>query len=208
MRYALRLSFISIIVILCSCETTITSLQPNAGWLRETELAWNAHRTAIQSNPALDPIRGKVAFVRARDITFEMLSNTAYPNEAERAAILELAKLREIAYDQYLSIDDRYQPPYGRVYQAHRQATNALWADLYRGRITFAQFSRNFQELDAAVGETLERLRNLAAAEASREEQLALQRIMAYRPARQPTMIQQPRLQTTCTTVGNTMYCY
>ena len=208
MQSAFRLSLIFITVVLCSCETTRTQSQPSSGWLRETEQAWNAHRTAIQENPTLDPIRGKVAFVRARDITFDMLANTAHPNEAERAAILELAKLREITYAQYLSIDDRYQPPYGRVYQAHRQATNALWADLYRGKITYGQFSRNFQELDAAVGETLERLRNVATAEASREEQLALQRIIAYRPAQQPTIIQQPRLQTTCTRVGNTMYCY
>jgi hypothetical protein len=195
---------------------------PSAGqlWQQEASGTEVKYRWQMDTNPALAPLRGKVALFSPKDITFAMLANQDHPNAEERAAILELARIRESYHAEQRASDEKYRNPFRRISEAQSQAVSAVWADLYNRTITFGESARKRQEIDAASEESRQRLRNALASEALTVEQLALQRFNSFLLRQQILKSQQStptlpqigqgttlRLQTTCTTIGNTLFC-
>ena len=201
---------ITLCIALAACSCATEPPQPSAGqlWQQESEGISAKFRWQMDTARALDPIRGKVALFSPRDIRFEMLANTGKPTVEERNAILELARIRDEYWQEQKALDQRYNNPFARVPEAQYAAVSAVWADLYNGAITFGESARKRQEIDATTNEARQRLRSSLSSEAAAAEQLSIQRLNNYLLLQQTLRQNQPvQLRTTCTAIGNTLYC-
>lgn len=195
--------------------------QRSAGeeWQREIDRVSASHNQTLQADRALDAIRQKAALYSVRDTTFEMLANNSLPTAEEQAAILHFARLREPYIAALQSIHDRYGNPYRHIARAQYQSTSAVWADLFNGTITYGEAARRRQQIDAIVSEARERMRSALATEANAIERANLERLSIYQREQQRLQQSAPklvpllptpvpvRLQTTCTSIGNMLYC-
>lgn len=183
-------------------------LTPQQSYVRDIGLQTESMKQALDSNRALDPIRGKIAlFDPDKETTFEMLANRSKPTTKEQTAILEYAKLREAASAQRDAIDTKYHfvNPVRRINEARSQAVNELLADLYNRALTYGDFAKKRREVNAIAAEAIDRLRSeLVAEERARQEQASIERLSRAVVAQQR---RQP-LGTTCSFVGKTMYCH
>jgi hypothetical protein len=215
----LRVFAILLLLVVAGCASPERGQSAGQLWQQESDGIAAKFRWQMETNKALDPIRGKVALYSPRDIKFEMLANTDRPTSEERAAILVLARIREESIQEQRAVDEKYQNPFRRVSEAQRQAVSAVWADLYNGAITYGESARKRQEIDAATTAAREQLRTAMAAEAAAIEQASIQRLNNYlllqQTLQQQRQTQIPplqtnqtiRLQTTCYTVGNMVFC-
>jgi hypothetical protein len=215
-----RAPAVALVLVLAACANP-QPRAPSQGqlWKQESEGLAAKYKWQMDTNKALDPIRGKVAFFSPQDITFQMLTITARPSPEEKDAILEFAKIRENYVSEQRSADETYQNPFRRISEAQRQAVSAVWADLYNGAITFGESSRKRQEIEATSNAARDSLRGALAAESAATEQTSIQRLNSYLLLQQSLQQQrqaqavalQPnqtvRLQTTCNTIGTMMYC-
>jgi hypothetical protein len=188
-------------------------------WQRESAQVAVSFREDVSSTRSLDVIRTKIALLSPKDITFTMLADTTKPNEAERSAILEFAKIRETYIQQQQLLDERYQYPFRRVSTRQQQAVSAVWADLYNGQMTYGESAKRRQDIDATANEARERMRGALASEAAAAEQASLLRLNTYLVLQQSLqqqlatpnlVVQSPqivRVQTTCNRVGTMLFC-
>ena len=207
MRLVFAVGILSLALAGCAGRPSETS-QAEA-YNRAAQRLSGAMDQAIDGNRAFDPIRGKVGLKGVNSITFEMLANTNKPTETERAAILEYAKLRDTHVKQARALEAQYEDPYTRINEAQSRTITALLADLYNGSLSYGEFAKKRQEIAAVSDEARERILSALAADADREEQAYLNRLNSYllRQPTQPLQQPAPRLRTTCTRIGNTVFC-
>lgn len=216
----MKLLALFMLAALIGCAAQPAAQSSGQLWQQETAGIEVKYRWQIDTNAALAPLRGKVALFSPKDITFAMLTNQDRPNAEERAAILELARIREAYHGEQRMLDEKYGNPFKKISEAQWQAVSAVWADLYNHSISFGESARKRQEIDAASNESRQRLRNALASEALAIEQVALQRFNSFLLQQQQMRAQAPiptppltgsttnlRLQTTCTNIGNMIFC-
>ena len=188
-------------------------------WKQESADMAKLYRERLEEKRQLDPIRDKIALASARDTTFAMLANNNRPDERERAAILEFAKIREAFVHRAQAINEQYQAPFRKIYIHQAQAGAAILADLYNSSITYGEFSKRRQEIDATANEAADRMRSAITSESQAAEQVSLQRLNTYlilqqslqqqrsRSVPEPIAPQTIRLQTTCNKIGEMLFC-
>jgi hypothetical protein len=149
--------------------------------LRMEQERVNSYCRDLFRDPALDPLRSRVAMFSAKDTTFEMLTNQSTPNESERLAIVVLAGKKQACGRAWVSWSRHFSPPIpSQVAILHEVGTarlQFLLADLHGGLLTYGQFARKRQEQAAESEAQFERLRQLAAQQSAdaafRAQQLA-----------------------------------
>ena len=181
----------------------------------------------IMMTPALDPIRGKVDFLRKPEQapSFDVAANDAYPTAAERQAIRRWGEVRQqcIAYEHKLIPEPANLSP---LELANYQQDESYFTDfqeqvgdlivlLYQGKLTYGQFAQKRYEVgrEAMQAErgfraaTLAKDRDAAihaqqlAAEQERNRiaawQTYVQQIQAFKPPTQQVYVA-PTVHTNC----------
>lgn len=98
---------------------------------------------ALENDTELQVIRDKVALVSSNSQTFGMLSNENYPSSDEKPAIYKWAIKREQCVNSRPLSNDTV----GQIYRETFNAVQSLILDLYKGTITYGQFTRQRQEI-------------------------------------------------------------
>lgn len=150
---------------------------------------------SLYSDPALDPIRGKVALNESKDQTFATLTNAAKPSQKEKAAILlwvqkrnECRQLLEkgplATLDSMSAHSATDATTMGRVRAligAYQQASDSLTAQLYSGQISYGDFARQRAKIGSDFKVTMAQIANESAVQSQQAsiqaQQLANQRI-------------------------------
>lgn len=188
---------------------------------------------AISTDPDLQILKDKVGLSSVAEQTFAMLTNNAKPTEAERVAILAWGKRRDECIRRYRVALDRQKVPLAitNVINAAANLTQFLVADLYNGKITYAELARRRQELTNVANDSLAKiqveLQKQTAEARAAASQLALQAqqnmLLARQATNQTLMIQQQQqmitkqslqhtapsrtVTTNCRWIGDSMWC-
>lgn len=141
----------------------------------------NSYCRDLFRDPALDPLRSRMAVFSAKDTTFEMLTNQSTPTESERLAIVALAGKKQECGRAWVLWSRHFSPPISpQVAILHEVGTarfQFLLADLHGGLLTYGQFARKRQEQAAESDAKFEELRQLLAQQSAdaayRAQQLA-----------------------------------
>lgn len=97
----------------------------------------------LEHDAALQPISDKVSLAGKTDRQFSMMANESFPTPSEKEAIFAWATKRERC------INDN--PPIAQVNREGFNAVQSLILDLYKGTITYGQFTRQRQEIAKTV---------------------------------------------------------
>lgn len=112
------------------------------------------HCRRLMTAPGLDPIHGKVDFLRAPEQapSFDVAANDAYPTAAERQAIRRWGELRQqcIAFEHRMIPEPTNLPPLElATYQQDQsyftdlqEQVGDLIVLLYQGKLTYGQFAQ------------------------------------------------------------------
>lgn len=100
---------------------------------------------ALDGDPILQPIRDKVVLSGLSDPPFSMMANDDYATPSERQAILLWGSKRE----RCVKDNPPDASPISQVADEGFSAVQALILDLYKGQMTYGQFARKRQEVDA-----------------------------------------------------------
>jgi hypothetical protein len=162
----------------CAARGLSTSVQ-NAGasgvqgWTpQNTQVAFKCLPSCdmLFADPALDPIRTKVALSGVKDQTLEMRSNNSKPTPVEASAIsLWDQKRHECEIGNPAQAMLNATPVAGSVLVNNLEDVEQLIAELYDGQITYAQFAAQRSALyerttmSASNAFEAERLQNVAA---------------------------------------------
>lgn len=169
------------IIMAAGASGCATFLQPSQDAHIEAKRLEAAGKQTIDNSRGLDPIRGKMALFDLSETTFEMLANTAKPTEIERAAILELVKLREAHALRVKELEAKYGNPYQQIHAAAWARTRTLFADLYNGALTYGEFATKRQENAVTFDDAIERKRSsLVAEEAQGEQEAQMRRALIF----------------------------
>lgn len=101
----------------------------------------------LERDSVLQPISDKVSLAGKTDRLFSMMANESFPTSSEKEAIFAWATKRERC------INDN-PPPNNPITQVNREGFNAVQSlilDLYKGIITYGQFTRQRQEIAKIV---------------------------------------------------------
>ena len=175
-------------------------------------------RSEVGSNTRLDPIRGKVALVDAREVTLPMLSLTTTPTDEEKRALEEWQGMVR-AYQ--LRVNEQFQgvwPWAIPILETSRAASLTLLGRLYGGGINYGQYNQLRLDL---VTRTLQTIQAREQELRYQQAQVAAQQTMATSAALstyQNFLIQQQLINQqfqpvriapfSCTRYGNTTNCY
>ena len=100
---------------------------------------------ALYADPRLDPIRDKVPLRLGPDsITPAYLANGTMPTATEKQAIKVWLQVRELAQVHQQSV---YGEPSPLLMQTRQRITRAI-ADLYNGKLTYAEFAGRVRQID------------------------------------------------------------
>jgi len=170
-----------------------------------------AFRNEVIANNRLDPIRGKVSLVDARETSPAMQSMTGFPTEAERRALEEwqgLSRYWQRRVNVQLPKTSAWMVP---ILEASRAASLTLLARLHAGSINYGQFNEQRLELTTRTDETIQtRAQEL-------QEKKGGQSASATVSAFQNALLQQQlvdaqmqpaRATLACTRFGNPADCY
>jgi hypothetical protein len=193
--------------------------------------------SALESNPELQILKGKIALGNVSGQNLEMLANDKKPSPAEKSALAKWDALRQPCIKQSSEwSQSHYAPNIALIADRLKNQFNSLLADLYGGKITYGQFAKARQaNLDNAKAEAVnanqqnqnvniqqqqkQQELNQQAQQAQAQDQaqrraLAAQMIMNNKPYQTPAPYQMPQLQTpsapvntNCRMIGNTMNC-
>jgi hypothetical protein len=126
---------------------------------------------AISSNPAFEPLRGKVVLQLGGHPDLSMLANGHRPNKPEKEAIAAWVAEGERCYD--LGHDYRasaYPPVISALIDESMHALEALVAKLYAGKLTYAEFNEKRQQADDTYREKTAAARQAIQSERARDE--------------------------------------
>ena len=151
------------ILLLGACATG-----PDRGEQMRTEVARvRAYCSGLYRDPALDPIRTKVAVDHERDTTVQMIADKSKATDSEKAALLIWANKRQDCFREATSAMRRFSPPIPPQSIAIDEAAFAraqfLMADLYNQVLTYGEFARKRKERAIEVAAKKQELRDLLA---------------------------------------------
>src|SRR5262249_26972938 len=126
-------------ILMTGCAQTI------AGFNAERQRAeWADARQRCESlmaDPALNPIRDKVALFNTEQQTFAMRTNTDYVSSEEKSAIALWAQKRDQCQLIERPMWDKAPVQLAAVSNAAKQLTDSMIAELYLGRITYGELA-------------------------------------------------------------------
>lgn len=159
-------------IIIAAGASGCATLQPSQQALLDIDVkrVESVGQQTIDNSRGIDPIRGKVALFDVSETTFEMLANTAKPTDIERAAILELVKLKEAHILRVKEVGAKYDTADQQIIADGWARSRALFADLYNGALTYGEFAKKRQENAATAADAFERKRSSLVAEEARIE--------------------------------------
>src|SRR5215471_7066074 len=97
---------------------------------------------SLISDPALNPIRDKVAFYyTGEQQTFVMRTNTNYATTEEKPIIALWAQKRDQCEEMQRPILAKAPVQMGAVIKATKQVVDSMIAELYLGNITYGEFA-------------------------------------------------------------------
>jgi hypothetical protein len=192
---------------------------------------------ALGSDQALSPLGSKVALQSVSDQNFAMLTNSAKPTKTEQALILTWGTKQEDCMKLQKKANElqRTPPQIRTLLESYSTSQQALIAQLYLGKLSYAEFAAKRQAISSTTNEAIVGVQGVLAKQEAdaqaRADQIALQAnqnmIMALQGVSQVIQQQQtnsllqqqnnilqqqnnyvpPRRGTTCNFVGNTMFC-
>jgi hypothetical protein len=115
-----------------------------------------AFRDEAAASSRLDPVRGKVSFIAAREATPAMLALAAFPTDAEKRALEEwqgMSRYWQLRANRQIPKTSAWTIP---ILEASRAASLALLARLHAAGIDYGQFNRERLELAARTDETIQ----------------------------------------------------
>jgi len=193
--------------------------------------------SALETNPELQILKGKVALGNVSGQTLEILANDKKPSSAEKVALAKWDALRQPCIKQSSDWShSHYAPNVAVILERLISQFKSNLADLYAGKITYGQFAKARQtNADNARAEAVnidqqnqstniqnqqrQQQLNQQAQQAEAQNQaqrnaLATQMILNNKPYQAPAPYQMPQLQTpnapvntNCRMIGNTMNC-
>ena len=113
--------------------------------------------SALESNPELQILKGKVALGNVSGQNLEILANDKKPSPAEKSALAKWDALRQPCIKQSSEwSQSHYAPNIAVISDRLKSQFNSLLADLYGGKITYGQFAKARQaNLDNAKAEAV-----------------------------------------------------
>ena len=161
----------------------------------------------LYSDPRLDPIRAKMPIGKSitEPVPVQMMTNSDLPTQGEKSAILAWAQQRQLCQQKDSTL---FGPPYPHL-EAARRANSQSIADLYGGKITYGQYAKFLNELEAHVLQEDQAVRAQAARDFLDAQRTADQHFYQQQQIMRETIKSvQPREPVQCTTsyVGNQAY--
>ena len=193
--------------------------------------------SALETNPELQILKGKVALGNVSGQTLEELANDKKPTPAEKSALVKWDSLRQPCIKQSLEWSNaHFAPNVVVIIDRLGGQFKSLLADLYSGKMTYGQFAKarqaNADNAKAEMVNTNQQNQNVSTQNQQRQQQLnqqaqqaeaqnqaqrnalATQMILNNKPYQAPAPYQMPQLQTpnapvntNCRMIGNTMNC-
>lgn len=173
-----------------------------------------AFRDEAAASSRLDPIRGKVSFVAAREATPTMLALTAFPTDTEKRALEEwqgMSRYWQLRANQQLPKTSAWTIP---ILEASRAASLTLLARLHGAGIDYGQFNRERLELAARTDETIQARAEELKAGTGSQSPAASAAISAFQNALLKQRLVDQRMQPiravpfSCTRSGRKANCY
>jgi hypothetical protein len=184
---------------------------------REAIEAAQQYCRLMLADPALDPIRSKVALDNPTNQTFAMRTDTSRATEQEKPALgMWVDMRRECRTETIRKVPMPAQAV--AVLNAAAQATDSLTAQLYLGEITYGEFADRRAKINAELEiayaniDNASRIQNQQAA--FHTQALVSQTIANWNALMQTQAIQQMQFQMSqphtinCQTFGNTTQCH
>jgi hypothetical protein len=127
---------------------------------------------ALESDPSLQQIRGKVVLSGLSEPSFTMMVNESYPTQSERQEILAWGSKREHCIKEN-------PPQAGPITQVAGEGFNAVQAlivDLYKGAITYGQFAKQRQDVQSITNARMQQIIGQYQRQQSAQQQYQQQR--------------------------------
>jgi len=164
---------------------------------------------SLFSDPALDPIREKVALFEASDQTFAMLTNQERARPEEKPAIALWFQKREQCNQNFnYTMQGKVPAQIVAVRDAANVASNSMIAELYLGRITYGELAegraKTLAEEKTAVANIEQALVAQNQQTQFQAQQLANQRIANWNAQMQTSALQQMKTQIAAPTMITT----
>jgi len=154
---------------------------------------------SLMADPALNPIRDKVALFNTEQQTFAMRTNTDYVSSEEKSAIALWAQKRDQCQLIERPMWAKAPPQIAAVANAARQLTDSMIAELYLGRITYGELANRRVKNAAEVRTTLANIQQALAVHNQQAQfqaqQLANQAIANWNAQMQTQALQQMQRQ-------------
>lgn len=173
-----------------------------------------AFRNEAAANSRLDPIRGKVSFVDAREVTPSMLALITFPTDAEKRALEEwqgMSRPWQLKVNQQLPKTSAWMIP---ILEGSRAASLTLLARLHGAGIDYGQFNRERLELAARTDETIQARAEELKARTGPQSPAASAAISTFQNALLEQRLVDQRMQPiravlfSCTRFGSEVNCY
>ena len=174
-----------------------------------------AFRNEAAANNRLDPIRGKVSLVDAKEATPSMLALTTFPTEAEKRALEEwqgVSRPWQLKVNKQLPRTAGWMIP---IVETSRAASLTLLARLYEANIDYGHFNQGRLELatrtDQAIQARAEELQTRPAGQQSTATSAALSTYQNYLLQQQLINQQMQPIRVvpfSCTRFGKPANCY
>lgn len=141
----------SFVLLLAGCATDSTTHAPSVpGQAPSSSPSVAApqedkYLKALYADPRLDPIRDKVPLrLGPGAVTPAYLANETTPTATEKQAIKVWLQVRELAQVHQQSL---YGEPSPQLVETRQRITRTI-ADLYNGKLTYAEFAGRVQQID------------------------------------------------------------
>jgi hypothetical protein len=115
---------------------------------------WGDCLRGLASDYALQPIADKVALSGSSDRLFSMMANDSYPTATEKAVILDWGNKRERCNSSY----PPQQSPVTHLYVEGFRTVQSMIFDLYKGNISYGEFSRRREDSNTVLQARLQQL--------------------------------------------------
>jgi len=171
-------------------------------------------RNEAATNGRLDPIRGKLSFIAAREATPAMLALTAFPTDAEKRALEEwqgMSRYWQLRANQQLPKTSTWTIP---ILEASRAASLTLLARLHGAGIAYGQFNKERLELATRTDETIQARAEELKASTGPQSPAASAAISTFQNALLKQRLVDQRMQPIravlfpCTRLGREVNCY
>jgi hypothetical protein len=161
---------------------------------------------SLMADPALNPIRDKVAFYHPDQQTFAMRTNTDYASAEEKPVIALWAQKRDQCEVIESPILAKAPVQMGAVIRATRQVADSIIAELYLGHITYGELANKRAKNAAESRTTLANIQQALAVQ-SQQAQFQAQQLANQAIANWNTQMQTQALQQMSAPVRNNINC-